>query len=118
MTIARRMRIEDVGEPLGQVGQASGLSNDGRDARPTIIDVLHRCCAFHDLPASRQGKGDRAGLSDYLARSGHGRSEKLWTVAQAISKVLPDGDKEKQLLHGLLNQRDKVEDEMKEGRLF
>jgi hypothetical protein len=38
------------------------------------------------------------GLSEYLARSGHGKSEKLWTVAQAVSEVLPDGDKEKQPL--------------------
>ncbi len=39
-------------------------------------------------------------------------------VAQAVSEVLPDSDKEKQLLQGLLNQRDKVEEDMKEGRLF
>ncbi|MCK4659703.1 MAG: hypothetical protein KAV82_09310 [Phycisphaerae bacterium] len=73
--------------------------------------MLHRCCTFRD-------KGDTGGLSEYLTRNGHGRNEKLWTVAQAISEVLPDGDKEKQLLQGLLNQRDKVEEEMEEGRLF
>ena len=38
------------------------------------------------------------GLSEFLARSAHGRNEKLWTVAQAVSEVLPDGDKEKQLV--------------------
>ena len=99
LTVAKRMRIKDLGEP----------NVDGSPA--TLIDTLHRCCAFRD-------KGDTGGLSEYLARSGHGRNEKLWTVAQAISEVLPDGDKEKQLLQGLLNQRDKVEEEMKEGRLF
>ena len=118
LTVAKRMRIKDLGEPM--VEQASGLSTDGRDARPTkvasgglppLIDVLHRCCAFRD-------KGDTGGLAEYLARSGHGRNEKLWTVAQAISEVLPDGDKEKQLLQGLLNQRDKIDEAMAEERSF
>jgi len=99
LTMAKRMRINDLGEP----------NVDGSPA--PLIDALHRCCAFRD-------KGDTGGLSEYLARSGHGRNEKVWTVAQAMSEVLPDGDKEKQLLQGLLNQRDKVEEEMKEGRLF
>ena len=58
------------------------------------------------------------GLSEFLGRSGHGKSEKLWTVAQAVSEILPDGDKEKQRLQGLLNQRDKVEEALAEGRLF
>ncbi len=79
LTVAKRMRIKDLGEP----------NVDGSPA--TLIDTLHRCCAFRD-------KGDTGGLSEYLARSGHGRNEKLWTVAQAVSEVLPDGDKEKQLL--------------------
>lgn len=97
--VAKRMRIKDLGEP----------NVDGSPA--TLIDTVHRCCTFRD-------KGDVGGLSEYLARSGHGRNEKLWTVAQAISEVLPDGDKEKQLLQGLLNQRDKVAEAMAEERLF
>ena len=76
-----------------------------------LIDALHRCCAFRD-------KGDTGGLSEYLARSGHGRNEKLWTVAQAMSEVLPDGDKDKQLLQGLLNQRDKIDEALAEERSF
>jgi len=60
----------------------------------------------------------KGSLSEYLVRSGHGPSEKLWTVAQAISEVLPDSDKEKQLLQSLLNQRDKIEEALVEERLF
>jgi hypothetical protein len=30
-------------------------------------------------------------------------------VAQAVREILPDGDKEKQLMQGLLNQRDQLE---------
>ena len=32
--------------------------------------------------------------------------------------ALPDGNKEKQLLQGLLNQRDNIEEAMKQGELF
>ena len=56
-------------------------------------------------------------MAKCFAQIVYGHTEKRRTVAQAISEVLPDGDKEKQLLQGLLNQRDKVEEEMKEGRL-
>lgn len=98
-TMGTRVQINDLGEP----------SVNG--SLVTLIDALHRCCAFRD-------KGDTGGLSEYLARSGHGRNEKLWTVAQAISEVLPDGDKEKQLLQGLLNQRDRIDEALAEERLF
>ena len=57
-------------------------------------------------------------LSECLARTAHGRNEKPWTVTQAISEVLPDDDKEKQLLQGLLNQRDKIDTAMLDERLF
>jgi putative DNA methylase len=99
LTVANRKRIRNLGEP----------NLDGSPA--TLIDTLHRCRAFRD-------KGDTGGLSEYPDRSGHARNEKLWIVAQTLSEVLADGDKEKQLLQGLLNQRDKVEEEMAEGRLF
>ncbi len=69
-------------------------------------------------PPLRRAKSQQSTLVLGLARSGHGRNEKLWTVAQAVSEVLPDRDKEKQLLQGLLNQRDKVEEAMAEERLF
>ncbi len=44
--------------------------------------------------------GRSGGLCECLASNGHGKSEKLWTVAQAVSEALPDGDKEKQLMQG------------------
>jgi hypothetical protein len=37
-------------------------------------------------------------------------------VAQAVSEILPDGDKEKQLMQGLLNQREQLAEA--QGRLF
>jgi putative DNA methylase len=61
-------------------------------------------------------KSDADGMAEFLARSGQGKNPTLWLVAQAVSEILPDGDKEKQLMQGLLNQREKLEQE--EGRLF
>jgi len=41
-------------------------------------------------------------LAELLEESGYGQTEVFWQVAQAISEVLPRGDKEKQLLQGFL----------------
>ena len=97
VSVEKRKKIKDLGEP-GSTGSPASL-----------IDVLHRLCAFRD-------KGDTAGMPEFLARSGQGQNPALWLVAQALSEVLPDGDKEKQLLQGLLNQKDRLEEA--QGRLF
>ena len=89
--VEKRMKIKDLGEK----------NLDGTSA--SIIDVLHRLCVFRD-------KGDDAGMVEFLTRSGQGQNTAVWLVAQAISEILPDGDKEKQLMQGLLHQRDKLEE--------
>jgi len=63
-------------------------------------------------------KGDTDGMAQFLGRSGHGNNHSLWLVAQAISEILPDGDKEKQLMQGLLNQKEGLEEAARQGRLF
>ncbi len=95
--IEKRKKIKDLGEPSPAGAPAS------------LVDVLHRLCAFRE-------KGDTDGMAEFLARSRQGQNPALWLVAQAISEILPDGDKEKQLMQGLLNQREKLEHE--QGRLF
>jgi hypothetical protein len=77
----------------------------------SLIDVLHRMCAFRE-------KGDTEGMAQFLGRSGHGNNQSLWLVAQAVSEILPDGDKEKQLMQGLLNQKEGLEETARQGRLF
>jgi adenine-specific DNA methylase len=77
--VAKRMKIRDLGEP----------NTDGSPA--SLIDVLHRMCVFRE-------KGDTGGMAEFLARSGQARNATLWLVAQAVSEILPDGDKEKQLM--------------------
>jgi len=99
LPIGKRMAISNLGEPES-------------DAKPaSVIDVLHRMCAFRE-------KGDNQGLAEFLARSGHARNPSLWVVAQAVSEILADGDKEKQLLQGLLNQRDGIVEAAREAQLF
>jgi adenine-specific DNA methylase len=99
MPIAKRMKIKDLGD-----SEADG-------APASLIDVLHRLCAFRE-------KNDSDGMAQFLIRSGQGNNPALWVVAQAMSDILPDGDKEKQLMQGLLNQKEKLEQAAEQGRLF
>ena len=97
VAVAKRMKIKDLGDP----------SADGTPA--SLIDVLHRLCAFRE-------KGDTTGMAEFLGHSGQAQNSTLWLVAQAVSEILPDGEKEKQLMQGLLNQKDQLE--QAQGRLF
>ncbi len=81
LPVAKRMKIKDLGEPNADSSPAS------------MIDVLHRMCAFRE-------KGDAVGMAEFVARSGQAKNPTLWLVAQAISEILPDGEKEKQLNAG------------------
>jgi putative DNA methylase len=69
----------------------------------TMVDALHRACIYWE-------HGQRTQLKEHLAQT-FGANNIFWRVAQNIADVLPDGDKEKQLLQGLLNvpeARDKI----------
>ena len=55
-------------------------------------------------------------MAEFLARSGQAKNTTVWLVAQAVSEILPDGEKEKQLMQGLLNHRENLEQE--QGLLF
>lgn len=60
----------------------------------TIVDALHRAVLYWE-------HGERQRLKEHLAQT-YGANDTFWRVAQNIADVLPDGDKEKQLLQGLL----------------
>ena len=66
----------------------------------------------------RLDKGDTEGMAEFLARSGHEKDSNLWLVAQAVSEILPDGDKEKQLMQGLLNQKEQLDQLASDKGLF
>jgi len=65
---------------------------------PLMVDVLHRCLLLWE-------KNDRKAIGELLMQTGYGGKDIFWQVAQAISEVLPEGDKERQLLQGLLYGR-------------
>ena len=56
--------------------------------------------------------------ANYPARSGYARDESLWTVAQALAEILPEGDKEKQMFQGLLASKERVMSEVRQRRLL
>lgn len=97
--VAKRIKIKNLGEPTADGASAS------------LIDVLHRMCAFRE-------KGDTQGMGVFLGRSGHANNHSLWLVAQAVSEILPDGEKEKQLMQGLLNQKEQLEQSTEQRQLF
>lgn len=64
-----------------------------------IIDVLHACLLLWE-------QNDRKAIAEILSKTGNHNNNAFWQVAQAISEVLPDGDKEKQMLQGFLYGRE------------
>nr|MDW8080320.1 hypothetical protein [Candidatus Calescibacterium sp.] len=61
----------------------------------SMIDALHYALWLWT-------RNDQEGLAKHLAAT-YGGNEIFWQVAQAISEVLPEGNKEKQLLQGFLS---------------
>jgi putative DNA methylase len=60
-----------------------------------MIDVLHLCLINWQ-------KGERKKIQQVLEECGYLHNQTFWQAAQAISDVLPEGDKERQLLQGFL----------------
>ena len=60
-----------------------------------MIDVLHACLLYWEQNKKRA-------ISAILEETMNLNSNAFWQVAQAISEVLPEGDKEKQMLQGFL----------------
>ncbi len=68
-----------------------------RERHATLVDALHKACLLWE-------NNQRQALAEHLALN-RGDDETFWRVAQALSDVLPPGDKEKQLVQGLLQYR-------------
>ena len=61
----------------------------------TMIDALHACLLYWE-------QSNRKVILEVLNNTGNTNRNEFWQVAQAISEVLPEGDKEKQMLQGFL----------------
>ena len=74
-----------------------------------LMDVLHNVLLLWE-------KSQRQELVKLLQDSGYGQSEAFYRVAQAISETLPIESKEKKLLDGFLSGKERVKEEMKNGK--
>jgi hypothetical protein len=61
----------------------------------SMIDVLHYVLILWE-------RGEREKIKEILNETGYARNEIFWETAQALSEILPEGDKEKQLIQGFL----------------
>jgi len=61
----------------------------------SMIDVLHRVLISWE-------RGEREKIKEILSETGYAENELFWQTAQALSEILPEGDKERQLLQGFL----------------
>jgi adenine-specific DNA methylase len=64
-----------------------------------MVDVLHACLLLWE-------KNQRRKITEILQSSGNLHNNAFWQLAQAVSDVLPEGDKEKQMIQGFLYGRD------------
>lgn len=82
---------------------------------PELIDVLHSALLLWE-------RSNRSEMVKLLQRSGYGKGEVIYRVAQAISETLPIESKEKKLLDGFLAGRERLREEIRketeQGRLL
>jgi putative DNA methylase len=64
-----------------------------------MVDALHRACQLWE-------KGDKARLAALLGHTGYGQNPAFWQFCQGVAECLINGNKEKQLLEGLLIGKD------------
>jgi putative DNA methylase len=78
------------------------LGESGRDGSAApLIDVVQRAVLIWRT-------GDRQKLANFINTHALGREDGLRSVAQALVNVLPDGDKERQLLEGFLSGQESL----------
>jgi adenine-specific DNA methylase len=70
----------------------------------SLIDILHASLLYWE-------KNKKKEISSLLEETGNLNNNAFWQVAQAISDVLTEGDKEKQMLQGFLYGRGSYEKE-------
>lgn len=64
-----------------------------------MVDAMHRACQLW-------ARGKKAEITRLLGQTGYGQSGAFWQFCQAVAESLINGNKEKQLLEGLLMGKD------------
>ena len=65
----------------------------------SMVDAMHRACQLWE-------RGQKTELTRMLGATGYGQSGAFWQLCQAVAECLINGSKEKQLLEGLLINKD------------
>jgi len=73
-----------------------------REKFKNMIDVLHGSLLYWE-------QNNRKAIAELLESTGNLNSNEFWRVVQAISEVLPEGDKEKQMIQGFLYGKETYE---------
>jgi adenine-specific DNA methylase len=71
------------------------LDEIARKQPVSLIDALHKACLLWKADRRKE-------LEAFLADVGVANDPTFWETAQALSELLPDGDREKQMIQGLL----------------
>lgn len=74
-----------------------------------MVDAMHVACKLWE-------KGDKDGLDQMLKQSGYGKTNAFWQFCQAVAECYVNGNKEKQLLEGLLLGKEKHMKAAEEGQ--
>jgi putative DNA methylase len=113
----RRGVLKQSGESVRLLGpkERAGVPNLGLPDRSgqmaAVIDVLQRAATLWE-------RGDREGLSGFLAEGARGREDQVRLVAQTLVNILPGDDAERRLLEGFLAGRDVLPETPRQERLF
>jgi putative DNA methylase len=73
-----------------------------REKFGSLLDILHACLLHWE-------SNNRPMIRELLELTGKMNSNTFWQFAQAVSEVLPEGDKEKQMLQGFIYGKESYE---------
>jgi hypothetical protein len=87
------------------------------DSKPCWLATWTLPCLGSGRAETFYEKNDTHGMVQFFAHSGQANKLIFWVVAQAVNEILSDGDQEKQLMQGLLIQKEKIEQAGHQRRL-
>ena len=73
------------------------------DTIGNMVDAMHLACRMWE-------QGHREEIGQHLAEASYNQSGAFWQLCQAVAECLPEKNKEKQLLEGLLMSKDKYQE--------
>ena len=82
----------------------------GPEERPGAVDTIGNMVDAMHLACRMWEQGHREEIGQHLAETGYNQSGAFWQLCQAVAECLPEKNKEKQLLEGLLMSKDKYQE--------